>query len=152
MVLLSFATLLVVDLVQSWSPNATADVTGVSSAGSDTAGQRTAGRALPAADGSRVRLPGGLSGIVRLRRGGHVRRSAKHGSCAADTPTSKPPPFCSTWAHTPRLSLCLVQIAAWPIRVANLFRPPNGSGRAWKQASGNRLGRLYSHLLIYWSL
>lgn len=52
MVLLSFATLLVVDLVQSWSPNATADVTGVSSAGSDTAGQRTAGRALP--DGSRV--------------------------------------------------------------------------------------------------
>ncbi|WP_292311585.1 hypothetical protein [Mesorhizobium sp.] len=40
------------DLVQSWSPSAMADVTGVSSAGSDTAGQRTAGRALP--DGSRV--------------------------------------------------------------------------------------------------
>lgn len=152
MVLLSFATLLVVDLVQSWSPNAMADVTGVSSAGSDTAGQRTAGRALPAADGSRVRLPGGLSGIVRLRRGRHVRRSAKHGSCAADTPTSKPPPFCSTWAHTPRLSLCLVQIAG----MANpRGKPLQAAEREWSRLEAsvrNRLGRLYSHLLIYWSL
>lgn len=49
-----------------------ADVTIVSPIGSDTAGQRAAGRALPA-DGSRVRLPGGLSGIARLRRGRHVR-------------------------------------------------------------------------------
>lgn len=95
MVLLSFATLLVVDLVQSWSPNATADVTGVSSAGSDTAGQRTAGRALP--DGSRVLVA--CAALARLTRGRHVRRSAKHGSCAADTPTSKPSHFAQLDAH-----------------------------------------------------
>jgi sulfate transport system permease protein len=50
MVLLSFAMLVLVNLVQSWCRKRYADVTIVSPIGSDTAGRRR--RALP--DGSRV--------------------------------------------------------------------------------------------------
>ncbi|SJM27802.1 hypothetical protein BQ8482_10018 [Mesorhizobium delmotii] len=41
-------------------------------------------------------------GIGRLRRGRHVRRSAKHGGCAADTPTSplNATPFLQNLTHT----------------------------------------------------
>jgi hypothetical protein len=76
-----------------------ADVTIVSrSEATPPASEQPVG-ALPA-DGTRVRLPGGLSGIGPPDAGPHVRRSAQHGSCAADTPTSKPSHFAQLDAHT----------------------------------------------------
>lgn len=62
-------------------------------------------------------------------------------------------PILLNLAHTPRLSLCLIQIAwtgqsVWQTSSGRR----TGVGRAWKQASGHKLGRIYSYLLIYWSL